>query len=546
MHIKFQWKFFIVFSLLLLVFIIVLKSSSPEQASAYSTNDFKTSAEKYLQDNEKAGDPITLRYAGNYYYYVPVEVNSTITGTFPGIMLDSETKIVTDETVLKELYRYPGLIKRFADNAAGFNKLAGAKVAALAKYCRILEVQKTKFQETNMQGNVVGVIYEGIKLAADAVGMVKSAIKGIAVFAKELAKGNVKKAITSSFSPADSAAILESTQKAFDNSKNAYEACGAAMEAWGAVVSTSGKASVEYATKSTEEMFKMFSHEATSISALRDGVQRINTYPKLVTKIGKTKYNTAMKDLLKLTNALKKESIYWSGENENANDANNLEMWAQEQIDRAGSVEEETPPEPPAPPVPPVSACTTLDLSENHTLYTYTPDNPGTNGPCNSFANNVTANQVSLSCSTDNRFRNHWVKKISTGGASKLKIKANLAIGDRGFFYSMCPNGGVKYDDYSSLMVLSKDPTPTFDAECNKICSQEDWPKCGVNTATNAVLAQYIIGKCGVLKCTAEASCDLEVNTAGQSEIWLVFHTSNPWPAYVTGTLSNVEVCPAQ
>lgn len=206
-------------------------------------------------------------------------------------------------------------------------------------------------------------------------------------------------------------------------------------------------------------------------------------------------------------------------------------MWATEQI---GRVESAVPQAPSAA----ITSCTSVNLEENSKIYTYTP-NSG-NGPCNNFGNSVTSNQVTLSCSTGNRFRNHWVKKVSVAGLNKLNVKANLTIDDHGFFTDSPSGVGVKYDDYSSLTVLSKDPTPTFDSECNVICSDADWPKCGIAAADSSIL-----GKCGVAKWTTSKACDFDVNVSGLDYVYMVFHTSNPWPARITGGMSQMEVYPS-
>jgi len=190
--------------------------------------------------------------------------------------------------------------------------------------------------------------------------------------------------------------------------------------------------------------------------------------------------------------------------------------------------------------------CTDVNVSSDYTFYTYTPDNPGTNGPCRNFGNAISGDTVTLTCSTDNRFRNHWVKEIDVSGLNTLNVKADLTIDDGRFFrYSLCPDGGVKYDNYSSLFVLSTDPRPRFNTECNKITDAENWPKCSIST-TSSENAFYssVIGNCGVAKCTTTEGCNLDVDVSGLDKVYIVFHTGNPWPANITGTMSNLRVCP--
>lgn len=519
--------------------VIILAST----AKSFSNNDFKNSASIFLQGAETTGNPITLRIDSNYYYYVPFEINSTLTTQFPGIMLDKSAKAITDKALLKNLFLYPSLVKEFSSTIKDFDKLAVSKTAAFAKYCKILKVQSIKFSELNMQGNVAGILYHGTKLAFDAVGLVKSSTSGLARLIKDLAKDKVKDSVISYLTKTDSREILTSTQKADDSARNANNACKSAMTAWNALQSTTGKASPAYATAAVEQTYNMFFYEHTAMDALKTGFNRVNNYPKLITKINKKDFKKGMADLSKFISRLEDEKKYWNNALNNTTDENMLELWAEEQISRVNAaiqLPEPAPTQEPPPPPPP-AACTSIDVASDYTFYTYTPDNPGTNGPCLSFANSASSNTVTLTCSTDNRFRNHWVKEINTSGLSKTKIKANLTIDDRGFFYSMCPNGGVKYDDYSILYVLSSDPRETFTSECNKVCSPDDWPKCGINPATNS----SVLGKCGVAKCSTSRECELEVDSAGLNKIYLVFTTANPWPANVKGSLSNVEICPA-
>lgn len=523
--------------------IILIGLTLASTAKSFSNNDFKNNASVFLQGAETTGNPITLRIDSDYYYYVPFEINSTLTTQFPGIMLDKSAKAITDETLLKNLFLYPSLVKEFASSIKDFDELAVSKTAAFAKYCRILEVQSIKFSELNMQGNVAGILYHGTKLAFDAVGLIKSSTSGMARLIKDLAKDKVKDSIISYLTKTDSREILSNTQKADDSARNANSACKSAMTAWNALQSTTGKAGPSYAKTAVEQTYNMFYYEYMAMDALKTGFNRVNNYPKLITKINKKDFEKGMSDLNKFISRLDDEKKYWNDALNNTTDENMLELWTEEQIDRVNQIQTPTPaptPEPSSPPLLP-AACTSIDIANDYTFYTYTPDNPGTNGPCLSFANSASGNTVTLTCSTDNRFRNHWVKEIDTSGLSKTKIKANLTIDDRGFFYSMCPSGGVKYDDYSILYVLSSDPRETFTSECNKVSSPDDWPKCGINPAINP----SILGKCGVAKCSTSRQCELEVDSAGLNKIYLVFTTANPWPANVKGTLSNVEICPA-
>lgn len=121
----------------------------------------------------------------------------------------------------------------------------------------------------------------------------------------------------------------------------------------------------------------------------------------------------------------------------------------------------------------------------------------------------------------------------------KLKIKADLGLMDHSAFFSECNyNGGVKSDDYVDLIVLSQDPMPTLDVQCNRIASDSEWSQCGVANSGTGVLAH-----CGVSKCTTSKKCDFEVDVSGLNTAYLVFRTGDAWMADIEGILSNLQVC---
>lgn len=190
-------------------------------------------------------------------------------------------------------------------------------------------------------------------------------------------------------------------------------------------------------------------------------------------------------------------------------------------------------------PPPSSPVCGNIDLSKDYKLYTYTVDTPGYSTVCSEYKNSFSLLKMSLECLASNaRWRNYWVKEVEVGGLNKVKITADLGLNDYSRFFTECSGTGVKYDDYSSLIVLSSNPKPTLDVECNKVCSQEDWSKCAVKAD-----AANVLGSCGVPKCSASKKCDFEVNVNGLDKIYLVYHISDAWPADLQGTLENLQVC---
>jgi hypothetical protein len=188
------------------------------------------------------------------------------------------------------------------------------------------------------------------------------------------------------------------------------------------------------------------------------------------------------------------------------------------------------------PPPPAGTSCQTINLSEGEAFYNFTKQS----APCSEYQNNFSANKISLRCKYGTgQWRNYWVEKINTSGVQKLKIKADLGILDHTGFFDECNrNGGVKSDDYVDLIVLSQDPMPILDVECDRIAPDSEWSQCGVANSGTGVLAH-----CGVSKCTTSKKCDFEVDILGLNAAYLVFRTGDAWMADIEGTLSNLQVC---
>lgn len=188
---------------------------------------------------------------------------------------------------------------------------------------------------------------------------------------------------------------------------------------------------------------------------------------------------------------------------------------------------EETPKETTA-----VGGCQKINLSEGYKTYFFYKSV----SPCASYSRSVTASRFSVRCNQASaQWREHYIKEVSTQGASKLKIKATLGLIDYAHFFGT----GVKSDDYVDLIALSTDPNPTFQGECNKSVSEADWPKCGLSSSHPSSL-----GHCGVPKNSESKYCDFEINISGKSKIWLALRVADAWLADVEGSLTNLEICP--
>ena len=503
---------------LLAVFLLLPTKSI---AAALTTTELKRVAEKYTAGSERVGAPITLRYQTNMYVYVPVTVNGTIPSTYPGVMMTSDGKILKDAKILSELYNYPGLILEFSSSIKKFDALANNKITALAEYCRILEVQKIKFDALNTFNNVGGVLYDGAKLAFDAVGLVKSGVTGLASLTKDLAKGAIKDSIASYFTSADMREVRASTQGAYNDAKSAYSRCKAARTAWNRVISTSGQANTTYAKQATAQIRDMFSAEAAAMTHMRNSLAQIHNYPQIVANIGAADYARGMEGMNSLISRLTEEKEYWADAYSNALDANSRTLWAAEQIDRVNAKS---------------TSCQAITMSTGGTFFTHTP----ASAPCSSYGNTVGSSAIHARCNASSAaWRTFWVKPISVVGRSKVRFKAGLGLTDHSRFFSECNGVGVKYDDYVSVAVLSSDPRPALAAECRSNVSSDEWAQCSIPPTAPTVLAS-----CGVPRCASSASCDFTVNTAGLQQVYVLFHASDAWMADIEGVMQNASWCP--
>ncbi|MCK5044305.1 hypothetical protein KAR26_01065 [Candidatus Parcubacteria bacterium] len=195
-----------------------------------------------------------------------------------------------------------------------------------------------------------------------------------------------------------------------------------------------------------------------------------------------------------------------------------------------------TEPETMSTPAPFVSGeCKSINLSSNYQTYWLYDSN----FPCNSYSRVAADDKFSIRClDSISRWREHYVKEISTNGASKLRIKADLGLYVHDKFFVESGGVGVKYDDYVSLWAVSENPNPALSSECNKGYTQDTVAKCSVSNTHPGLL-----DKCGVAKYTASKNCDFEINVSGLDKVYLVFYTSDAWPADPEGSFSNLEIC---
>ncbi len=533
--------------------IVLIKTGDAfSPALAANSASLKAAAASYLQNKEKTGAPVALEYDGQTYYYIPVEINKKISQNFAGAMLDADGAAVSDEMVLRELYKYPGLILEFADTAAAFNKAADKKSKAIANYCKIIFVERTKLEALWESGEIGEVLYKGLGVMMDGVGLAQGvAKKTLLSLSKELAKKAAQDKVQSAFLPTDTREILDNIKRAHDLAEDAAGDCALAKDAWlWTKTNIDHPVPLTRVENATLSLRNMFQKEAESMANLRESIKKINSYPSAMTKINKNNYKKAIADMDKLVSRLEKEADYWDEEYNRT--VARIDEWVAEQVSRAGKMAPApaaAPSEPAAPapvstPAPaPASAlrgsCADVDLSADYKLYTYTVDTPGYGTVCNGYKNNISSRAIGLRCSSGAaRWRNYFVKEVDVVGLNTLKITADLGLNDHSRFFTECGGKGVKYDNYSSLIVLSADPRPILNAECDKTCSVADWPKCAVQPTGTDVL-----GTCGVSKCSVSKNCDFSVSVNGLNKIYLVYHISDAWPADLEGTMANARIC---
>ena len=189
------------------------------------------------------------------------------------------------------------------------------------------------------------------------------------------------------------------------------------------------------------------------------------------------------------------------------------------------------------------TGCQNIDISDDYSFYDYTLSG----SICSSFEKTFSSSKASFKCkSAYGSWRGYWVKEIDVSNNSKINIKADLELNEHKNFFSECrgKEAGVKYDDYSALIVLSSDPREKFAKECNKTSSEK--LECNIHFSGSSVDDKdpSVISYCGVPQCKSSVKCDFEVNVSGRNKVYLVFRTSDAWNfADVEGVMSNLQVC---
>jgi hypothetical protein len=298
-----------------------------------SFSSIKVSGAGYTQGAERAVTPIKIYYQGTTYYFVPFEINGSIRGTFPGIILDSNGRAVTNDTALWNLFRYSALMRQTSSTISGFNSAVNTKAAAVSQYCQLVKKQEILLYEMHFSGTVVKTMYKAVKALFDIVGLIHGKVTGLWQLASELAKGNVQDALYDYITSADSRAIQESVDAGYASAKKATSACNLAHQAWESLETTSGTITTLKAKAATNELYKMFKYEVESASSLRLALRRVNNYPRIITSIGEDDYQRGMTGVSNLISELVSEKNYWY--QENADTTTFLDLWIAEQKDRA-------------------------------------------------------------------------------------------------------------------------------------------------------------------------------------------------------------------
>lgn len=184
-------------------------------------------------------------------------------------------------------------------------------------------------------------------------------------------------------------------------------------------------------------------------------------------------------------------------------------------------------------PEPPLSF--PLNLSSKIGVYVFSKKT----GPCKDYSNNVLSSAFSMKCKTASAlWRGMWTKKIDVAGYKKLRIRASLQVNDYTDYFAECGHKGVNRDNFVDLMVLSSNPEPKLDAECNHVVWQDRWAsECSINSQDPSVITH-----CGIPRCSSSRSCDMEIDVTGREAAYLLFAVTDAWTADIEGELSGVEV----
>lgn len=299
----------------------------------YSDSYLQSIAGKYIKGSEKTATPIIINHGGKDYYYVPFEINGKIENHFPGFMLDEDAKPVTNKNILKELFRYPGLLKESASTRSGFNSVAYTRAKAVSQYCSIVNTEEDQLRKTVASGEIGLLLYHGAKLAFGAVGLVHNAIEGLRALMVDLAKGQVQDLVVDLFVPKDARAALDSAYRAHAAARQTTTYCLKALEAWRSMQTTSGSITPEKAKNATESLYLMFGSEASSMKSLRDALKKIDSYPRVISGIGADDYKKGMAGFDNLIVQLDKERSDWQLAHQIS--TKSLDLWTGEQVSRA-------------------------------------------------------------------------------------------------------------------------------------------------------------------------------------------------------------------
>ncbi|MBU1179539.1 hypothetical protein KJ885_01205 [Patescibacteria group bacterium] len=175
------------------------------------------------------------------------------------------------------------------------------------------------------------------------------------------------------------------------------------------------------------------------------------------------------------------------------------------------------------------------NLSEGVGVYVFSKNG----APCKDYGNTTRSKTFGFRCQTLNAiWRGLWTKKIDVAGYSKLRIEASLGVNNYSKnYFPECGGRGVDRDNVVDLIVLSSDPEPKLDAECNHHVEEDMWHRCLIiNKDVSAIT------HCGVPQCSSVRSCDMEIDVSGLEDVYMLFALYDDWFADIEGTLSNMKI----
>lgn len=299
-------------------------------------------ASMYVEGGEVAGTPVALSRNGQTYYFVPFEENGSMKEHLPGLITDQDGIAVDDAQILRDLFRYPGIVLRFSSSVADFESIRAQKAKLLADYAGLLEESRDKLRPMVAQGLVGGFFVDGGNLLISTAGLVKSTVTQMADaeaadilynFGKELVSGAAQDAAVQSAISGDTT-VTKSVYTAHEKAEAALRECEYARKAWEAMAPgmTVDASQLKQALGS---LALTLDYEGQSVNAIGDALTGLNRYPNLMTGY-KGVYEKGLAALRQVAQGLLDEASWWRDRDQEIELF--LDQWIEMQQSRLGGM----------------------------------------------------------------------------------------------------------------------------------------------------------------------------------------------------------------